>query len=384
MIGCQVGHILTQNIAEKFNLTVEYVNVRHSETTDSNFFINASPQHFSLVAIFGLLRFEIWSNNSSPDNLMLQFYFENVPSKYFYCSRSQDTEAFSFLFWILPFDSWSWLFIGISSLLLTILLKGEWFQVFIILMRQDCTVLSTKKSLIVFIVMTIIFTYGYEGVISSWVIVPPPLVILKDLTELLDHDYKIIGISSVAELRAILKNDLEKENISIDRLQKSLVRDSWTFDDYRTFYWLARCNTTMAFDQDTQDVARVLIRKVYKVECYVAKNTYYVDSHVFHFHGPFYTQFGQATQWFLESGILRMYHNYGRFVLKLPAIVLSAVEEARIQVQEIPFLITELKILSIFIVWAVLVGLAGVVLIIESAFFSFQRHTRTTHVLHFH
>jgi len=95
---------------------------------------------------------------------------------FFYCTKELERKAFNFLFWAVPFDLSSWIFIGATAGIFTIIIRGQWFLIYAILMRQNCRILEQRKLLILFILATIIFTYGYEGIISSQLIKPPGVI----------------------------------------------------------------------------------------------------------------------------------------------------------------------------------------------------------------
>jgi len=46
----------------------------------------------------------------------------------------------------------------------------------------------------IFILATIVFTHGYEGVSSSFVTVSPPVVVIQKLKDLLNHGYRILNL----------------------------------------------------------------------------------------------------------------------------------------------------------------------------------------------
>jgi len=158
---------------------------------EDNFFLFQQPKHFGGVA----------NLNMEDYNTVLgipTFYSSQLVSiagkrRFVYCTELSERESFSSLFWSIPMDTWSWILLGITCLSITILLRGQWFQVYSILMRQSCTILNKNRTLIIFILATIIFTYGYEGIISSLVIVPPPIKVFNTMKELLDNGYRIVG-----------------------------------------------------------------------------------------------------------------------------------------------------------------------------------------------
>ena len=159
------------------------------------------------------LNFELYTTFPN-DNLLKQVLRGSITCKFLYCTKTIEREGFSFLFWTVPFDNRLWLCIGTSVSALVLILRGQWLPVFAILMRQDCRILNGRRAslLMVFILVTIILTYGYEGVISCFLTAQPPLIVFKTLKELLGVGYKMYAIrgTSVAPFKRIF----EQENIT--------------------------------------------------------------------------------------------------------------------------------------------------------------------------
>ena len=129
----------------------------------------------------------IWSKHVSPDNLIQNVLMDQDTFEFLYCAKTEKREGLSFFFWIAPFDKTSWLFIRIFIVTLIGLIHGNWFEIYAILMRQECRILTgNRKFLIIFIATIIVLTYGYEGMISSLVTVAPPVMGHNKLKSLLD------------------------------------------------------------------------------------------------------------------------------------------------------------------------------------------------------
>jgi len=188
MIGCFSRHILIENVAAKLNYSVEYISARalSGYAISAEFYLRTS---YSALAITGYLPWVVWNMDTSADNMLKQVLRRQIYSVYMYCTESLEREGFSFFFWILPFDNWTWLFLGISILTITLVVHGNWFPVFAILMRQNCGILDGRKLLMIFIIAAIIFTYGYEGIVSSFLTVQPPVKVYETLKGLLSANY---------------------------------------------------------------------------------------------------------------------------------------------------------------------------------------------------
>jgi len=109
-------------------------------------------------------------------------------------------------------------------------------------MRQSCTILNKNRVLVLFILATIIFTYGYEGIISSFVTVPSPVKVYQSLGELLENGYRIVG-HHVRASDHQLKNILRKQNISLEP-QSSVYNDEPGMDDDNITTAIIQCNAT--------------------------------------------------------------------------------------------------------------------------------------------
>jgi len=134
------------------------------------------------VALFGLSMFLSRSEAIEPD---FQQLFLKTDKRYFvFCTTKIERETLSFMFWTAPLDNWSWVALGTSVMLLIFTYRGQWVEIYSILMRQSCNILEKNKLLVIFIFAAIIFTYGYEGIVSSYLTVPPPFKAYESLREL--------------------------------------------------------------------------------------------------------------------------------------------------------------------------------------------------------
>ena len=135
-IQCRGAYIFIENLAHKFNLSVEYY---------SQPFIYYPPKHFTAeIAVF-MYPWFIWTTEHSPINVLSQYLNHQSQGKFLYCEQALERVSFSWFFWTSPFDQWSWIFLGITVFTISLLLKGQWFEVYAILMRQSC------KSLLIII-----------------------------------------------------------------------------------------------------------------------------------------------------------------------------------------------------------------------------------------
>jgi len=176
VIGCHADFIIMENIAFFLNISLEVHDFKPNFGRE--FVAWREKQYFaSVVFVFQVISPFMKFPLSFSTPIMVDVNLH----RFMYCKQSEERQSFNFLFWTIPLDPWSWIGLGISCFLLLLLLRGQWFQICSILMRQSCSVINRNKTLIVFIFASIIFTYGYEGVISSLLTVPPPIKIFETL-----------------------------------------------------------------------------------------------------------------------------------------------------------------------------------------------------------
>jgi len=298
---------------------------------------------------------------------------------YIYCSKEKpQREGFSFLIWAVPLDKWSWIYLLMSGLVLTVLTRGQWIQVCRILLRQECTVLiGIKKYLIIFILMVIVITYGYEGVISSLLTIRPPIISFNTMKELLDHGIKILfrDHGRMYKLLGVFK----RENISEDSLETHLLYIPHEYKYFDLSPLLVNGNTTLKIPVHLSlDWKAHLKRDFPHVHCYVAKKSGYSSENTINLHGPFRSVLARITYAFLESGILFMYGNWENYLIKLPSASLGEKLEAEEKGLGVSaFDMTEWRMISIFIVWAALLLLTLLVYIAEYCFTDFIKPARS-------
>jgi len=362
-IGCFSRHLLIENIAARLNYTVDYFPT-NTNLDSVLMHDNILVQHVSVIVVLGQMDWnKLYNTTVSTDNLVKQVLRGVITVELLYCTKTIEREGFSFLFWTVPFDNWSWVLIGASVLVLILILRGQWFPVFAILMRQDCRILRCRhtKLLMVFILATIIFTYGYEGVVSSLLTAQPPLMVFKTLKELLGVGYKIYAISgtSLTPYRRIL----EKENIT-GTPESKMVFSDWTgtSDELSN---LAQCNLTFVVQTELKIAWKSAINKAYdKISCKYVRNSRYSYDTVFQYFGEYYLRFAVVEDLMIQSGIWSYYTAYEKYIQDLPNI-------RRVKVMEyneglpVVFTISDWKMLSIFIVWAGLLISSFLVFIVD-------------------
>jgi len=256
-IGCFYRHLLIENAAAKLNYSVDYIpaSAYHpaEQVIAKEVFLTKQYSAVSIVGFGGWLK---WEEYISPENMLKHVLRGESRSLFLYCTETKEREGFSFLFWTVPLDTWSWLMLGSSVIAIIGVLRGQWFPVFAILMRQDCRILQGKqKLLMIFILATIIFTYGYEGVVSSLLTVQPPVFVFKTLKELLFNDsYKIA--TSVGNSLAPFQRIFEQENIP-ENMHSKIAWKPRGQTRGEEIDALAQCNTTITITAQEQESWKV-------------------------------------------------------------------------------------------------------------------------------
>jgi len=238
-----------------------------------------------------------------------------------------------------------------------------------ILMRQSCTILERNKILIIFILATIIFTYGYEGVVSSLLTVPPPVKTFKTLGELLDNGYKLIGYDPNGN-DSYLRQIFSRENIT-KTFQEAIVKDprkSLTVD--QKIESMAQCNIGTILFGSTMvlNYCRNTIQELYPgttIKCYSTLGTVVHKEVVYHVLGNYHDRLTRTLARMSEAGLLDMYQRITNFMYNALVSTATQREEIIINSALVPFKLSDWRILSIFIIWAILLGMTLVTLLLE-------------------
>jgi len=365
-IGCHRDLIPIVNAANFLNVSITVMKFKGTDMFNEAYVwprarYPAYRQHYYAVLLVRL--FEMNSLVSSITLSERSFVIlEKEVKRFIYCVEFEERKGFTFLFWIAPMDVWSWTCLGISCYFLTIQLRGQWFQVYSILMRQSCSVLEKNKTVIIFIFASIIFTYGYEGVVSSFLTVLPPVRTLKTLKELIENNYKLIGLSlnPLYTPHQDLKDLFIKENITTS-VEAAIANDTYPISIIKRVQLLAKYNATFYEDHDVFiSLSRVVIYWHYpntSMKCYETSGTTITHDQVYHILGTFNERVTSILNRMREAGLLQMYEFIHSYILEL-SIEAKAGDRINLNSTPVPFRLNDWKILSIFIVWSVLLGIA--------------------------
>jgi len=361
-IGGNPEQIFIQNAALFLNVSLVQYNFKADQMKLQQYVLARPPHHFMGITILtqGVPLTVFWTWGIVPPTLYTALVVRLDPVRYLYCVKHDEREGFSFMFWTVPLDTWSWVGLGLSCGFLTLQLRGQWFQIYSILMRQSCTILERNRILIIFILATIIFTYGYEGVISSFLTVPPPIIILKTVRELIGSGYKIM-LPPVQNYN--YSAVLQRDNISYDAV---ILGNSTDLKDL-----LHECKIAAPMMSSSVETMRNSVEDQHMemgIKCHGITDTWGVTEFNYFFFGHLKKELYKFGCSLIESGILDMMHTYQEYITEL---FYSSFKIRRKNIidfensQQLPLVLSDWKILSIFLGLAFLLIMAALVFSVE-------------------
>jgi len=357
--------ILLENLAGKLNVSLSHPPgwiVQQTYRMEGNMPTNKYP-----VAIM-IAHFPTWT--LAPISTLSQVLISTEEQAVVYCVKSSERMAFSPKFWTMPFDMTSWVFIGVSCFCLTLLLKGEWFEIVSILMRQSCSILNNRRILVLFSLITIVLTYGYEGVVSSFLTAPSPLLIVNTIGDLVHDGYRIVvgRLNLVGDTPRWVKTIMNQTNLTEDQLTPLFVDGDRDSDFYGLF---AHCNHTTFMDSGIRSKILLIemneeVKKVSGATCHSTKlgisgSEFALINLIW---GPAHAEVGRWTRNLIEFGVLDLIRKFTDFVMVVPFLRRKEKQEY-LDGLPVVFRFADWKIRSTFIGWAVLLNLAGIVFLLE-------------------
>jgi len=350
-----------ENLSMKFNMS--FWDVNDEETLNNLGSFYSVPNYFRVTAVWVTSYTFAASDVSPKDHLLVQLLMGKAVKKFIYCVTEPEREAFSSAFWTIPFDKWSWIGLGISGFVLSVLLGGKWVEVVAILMRQSTSILTGNKMLVLLMLVTVVITCGYESIISCYLTVLPPILMLDSLKDLLKIGYRLLLYSPISNNEELAEL-IDRENItSLDELlyQGDLP---WTPD--KLFQLLETGKVLVVWSGCGKATLQLPFSTNYdpKIKCFCTSELSISSPKVFQFSGHDRRIFGQALQSLIESGVYQMYEEIHRFIMWFGRDrELQEFEDA--SNEPTAFQITEAKMFSIFIGWISLSVLAILTFVAE-------------------
>jgi len=347
---CSSSRIFIELAAFKLNMSVKYIIPRGLQKT-----ITEELERHSGLAI---LRYLQWRHLKT----FIQVLVFTNDRKFIYGTESDERESFNILFWTIPFDNYSWLLLGISMVSLSVCLKYQWLHVIAISMRQGIDRKSWNASLQIFTFMIIVVACSYESIISSYIIVPPPLVTFKTLKALVDNGYKIYaadGEYNLNELNVIF----DRENITSHNITSTLAPDIGN-DDMQS---MSYCNiTAMSSSRLLFQSTQLIVKEEYnpRAKIHVVTDTVVIKHiEINSFFGRCNAQLALTQRQMSEAGLMDFFRQYTYFG------VVSKHEKAKLEEQKPkPLKLADWKITSIFSIWGFLQLVALVVIVAETGY----------------
>jgi hypothetical protein len=132
---------------------------------------------------------------------------------------------------------------------------------------------------------------------------------------------------------------------------------------------MSRCNITLLAPSTEIDLQQDVIDSLLPrrgLRCHFVKTTTYPVDFLTTYSGYSAQEFHRILLSYQESGILQMFYKFQRFVTLFQRRLRVASKMGREEEAEVPFRITDPKIISIFIGWGILIISASLVFLAES------------------
>jgi len=362
VLRCTQNFRFMETMSAEFNLSLSYVLGKLLRPGGQDEFI-LDPIQVAALARLEIYNYRIWPDHLAFDHLLVQRLASTEGYKFQYCTRSFERESFNLIFWTTPFDIWTWTGLGISIFVLSVLVRGNWVEVAAIPMRQTCTILRKYQILILFMLVSIVITCAYESITSGFLTVPPPMVIMNSLKDLIDNDYKIIRVGSSGSRHPDLQKIFDLENITSHDFQGSVRRGTLTIRQDEARRLMLSCDNTLLFAFPYYQLSDGFPLHD-DVKCYCAKETRFSKSSTYIFAGHYRFKFARAAQCLSESGILNMFRDLNLYMLvwrpRRRAEKLKSLEK-----EPMAFELLDWKVSSIFLIWAFLMCFSVIVLLTE-------------------
>jgi len=140
---------------------------------------------------------------------------------------------------------------------------------------------------------------------------------------------------------------------------------------------LCYCNTTQPWSPEYTEQFQVSDTCNSEINCHSLKNTVYPVFEIQYISGYSRSPLTEIAKHLTESGILGMYDKFTGYVRDLAVNRKIEIKKSKESTEVRPFEIKDLKILSIFIAWAVLLAAAFLVFLMELTFNSIIKRCRS-------
>jgi hypothetical protein len=360
---CDPAQVFIQYLTHQLNATHEY-DIHLS---------SRGMYHEGQKAPIGVVSVDLLPWIPYPPFRLQHYLRDTTETRFVYCVRGVGRESFSFFFWAVPFDAWGWALLALSLLALTFISKAEWLDVFgALLVRQSYSTLKKNKTLILILFAAIVITCGYESIISSHIIVLPPIIVARRLKDLVDAGYGILGYDGHVDNRTIFLI-MRRENISHSSLDEPPFIPNTAFISPENFgILMSNCNATIILEASIHiDIFQYILDGLYPglgIRCHFVKETRQATEHLITYSGYFPTTFHTFLRSFQESGILEMLYDFSEYAEVLHTRFQIAKKNDAEAKREVPFEIRDPKILSIFIAWGGLLLGASLAFLSESLY----------------
>jgi hypothetical protein len=216
----------------------------------------------------------------------------------------------------------------------------------------------------------IVITCGYESIISSHLIIPPPLIVARRLKDLVDTGYGIIGHNNNISNTSIVLI-LKREKISHSSvIERPFVPNTHSLSLEKSVTLLSNCNSTGAIHSSIPLVAfQEQLDQIYPrlgIRCHFVKETRRPNEELITYSGYSAETVHTFVSSFQESGILDMLYSLRQYVEYLQVRIRTEKREYAEKKAEVPFELRDPKIISIFAAWGVLLIGASLAFTIES------------------
>jgi hypothetical protein len=215
-----------------------------------------------------------------------------------------------------------------------------------LVVRQSYSILDKNKTLVLLLFAAIVLTCGYESIISSDIIVPPPVLVARRLKDLVDAGYGILGYHNDSYSATILLT-LKRENIPYSSLNEQPFIPNTALrgqDDEGGL--LTSCNGAKIVSPGDAVIIQDLINGQHLlsgIRCHFVKETRMPSENLITYSGYSPTAVHTFVRSFQESGILDMFFKFKEYIQFLPFRTRIEKKRSADERAEVPFQLQDPK-----------------------------------------